>query len=78
MDDPQDPLEAFNKGWGVLAWTTNGAVKQMLRMTLRQCPAQQGSAPLDPCVIESMMYGCRVAEVVTTYPLHFGHHAACL
>ena len=65
MDDPQDLLEAFNGRWGVLAWGAPGPVKHMLRTILRQCPAQQGPAPADPCVVESMMYGCRVAEVAT-------------
>ena len=76
MDDPQDRLDAFNSGWGVLPWGAPDPVKRLLRATLRQCPAQQVPAPADPCVVESMMYGCRVAEVVSL--LFFRHHAAGL
>ena len=47
MDDPQDPLRAFNEDWGVLAWTIPSPVKQMLRTALKQWCQHTcaGSAP---------------------------------
>ena len=64
MDGPQDLMDAFNGRRGVLTWGSPDTVKRMLRETLQRSIAQRVT-PADPCVIESMMYGCRVAGVTT-------------
>ena len=66
MDGPQDLMDAFNGKWGVLAWGNPNTVKDMLRGILQRSAAQLVT-PADPCVIESMMYGCRVAEVTIIF-----------
>ena len=64
MDGPQDPLEAFHGACQVLTWWSPTRVKDLVRDALRRSPAQRVT-PAGPDVIESMMYGCRVAEVMT-------------
>ena len=66
MDDPQDPLRAFNGARGVLSWTTPEHVRQALRTAMQYWRLYTCTCPVKPNlpVIESMMYGCRVAEVV--------------
>ena len=64
MDGSQDSLDAFHDGFGVLTWRGQTSVKDLLRETLRRSPAQRVT-PANPNVIETMMYRCRVAEVVT-------------
>ena len=64
MDGPQDPLEAFQDAYQVFIWRSSDGVGNLVRDTLRRSAAQSATAA-DPDVIEAMMYGCRVAEVVT-------------
>ena len=64
MDGSQDSLDAFHARLGVLTWRNEVNVKDLLRETLRRSTAQRVT-PANPNVIESMMYGCRVAEVTT-------------
>ena len=64
MDGSQDSLDAFHARLGVLTWRSEVSVKDLLRETLRRSAAQRVT-PANPNVIESMMYGCRVAEVTT-------------
>ena len=65
MDGSQGPLDAFHARLGVFTWRSEVSVKDLLRETLRRNTAQRVT-PADPNVIESMMYGCRVAEVTTS------------
>ena len=65
MDGSQDLLDAFNARLGVLTWESAVSVKDLLRETLRRSTAQRVT-PAGPNVIETMVYGCRVAEVTTS------------
>ena len=64
MDGPQDLLEAFQDAYQVFTWWSPTGVKDLVRDTLRRSPAHRVT-PAGPDVIESMMYGGRVAEVMT-------------
>ena len=66
MDGPQDPLEAFQDAYQVFTWRSSDGVKDLVRDTLRRSTAQSVT-PADPDVIEAMIYGRRVAEVVTFF-----------
>ena len=68
MDDPQDPMRAFNEARGVLSWTTPEHVRMALRTAMQYWRQSTCTGPVSPnlAVIESMMYGCRVAKVVDT------------
>ena len=66
MDGSQGPLDAFHARLGVSTWRGEVSVKDLLRETLRRSTAQRVT-PFDPNVIESMIYGCRVAEVTTSF-----------
>ena len=63
MDGPQDPLEAFQDAYQVFTWRSPTGVKDLVRDTLRRSTAQRVT-PAGPDVIESMMYKCRVAEMM--------------
>ena len=64
MDSSQNPLDSFNAQACVFVWGAPVEVLDMLRDTLRRFLARL-NALAHPDVIESMMYGCRVAEVTT-------------
>ena len=64
MDSSQNLLDSFNAQACVLVWGAPVEVLDMLRDTLRRLLARL-NAPAHPDVIESMVYGCKVAEVTT-------------
>ena len=65
MGDPQDPLVAFQEAFGVLSWQSPDSMKASVRTVLSECPFVQGLPAAQLVAIEGMMYGCRVAEVLT-------------
>ena len=64
MDGSQDSLDAFHARLGVFTRRNGVSVKDLFRETLRRSTARR-ITPANPNVIESMMYGCRLAEVTT-------------
>ena len=64
MDGPQNSLETSQVAYQVFTWRSSDGVKDLVRDTLKRSTAQSVT-PADPDVIEAMIYGCRVAEVVT-------------
>ena len=65
MGDPQDPMGAFQEFYQVLIWRSPPQMRATVRSTLSQCAPAQGVPSTRLAVIEGMMYGCRVAEVLT-------------
>ena len=65
MGDPQDPLAAFQEAFGVLSWQSPDSMKASVRTVLSECPFVQGLPAAQLVAIEGMIYGCRVAEVLT-------------
>ena len=65
MGDPHDPLVAFQAAFGVLSWQSPDSMKASVRTTLSERPFVQGLPAAQLVAIEGMMYGCRVAEVLT-------------
>ena len=65
MGDPQDPLGAFQVANMVLTWRSPPDMRATVRTTLCQSPLAQGVPSARLAVIEGMVYGCRVAEVLT-------------
>ena len=65
MGDPQGPLGAFQVAYQVLTWRSPLDMGATVRATLSQSLLAQGVPNAHFAVIEGMMYGCRVAEVLT-------------
>ena len=61
----------------MFTWRSSDGVKELVRDNLRRSTAQSVT-PADPDVIEAMMYGCRVAVVVTFLPTSDTMQALCV
>ena len=65
MGGPQDPVVAFHEAYQVLTWRNPPGMRATVRGILSQSFALRGEPPARLAVVEGMMYGCRVAEVLT-------------
>ena len=64
MGDPQDPLGAFYAAYQVFIWRSPTGMVDLVRGALRRSGLLDG-ADVPPDVIEGMMYGRRLSEVLT-------------
>ena len=64
MGDPQGPLGAFYAAYQVFTWRSPAGMVEMVRGALRRSGLLENT-PTPPDVIEGMMYGCRLSEVLT-------------
>ena len=65
MGDPQDTLAAYHEVLGVLSCRTPESTRDTVTHVLRTSHAVQGLPAVPLAAIETMTYGCRVAEVMT-------------
>ena len=64
MGDPQDPLGAFHAAYQVFTWRSFTGMVEMVRGALRRSGLLE-DADVPPDVIEGMMYGRGLSEVLT-------------
>ena len=65
MGDPQGTLAAYHEVLGVLSCRTPASTMDAVAYSLRTSHAVRGLPPEQVASIETMTYGCRVAEVMT-------------
>ena len=64
MGDPQDPLGAFHAAYQVFTWRNPAGMVAMVRAALRRSGLLENTST-PPDVVEGMMYGCKLSEVLT-------------
>ena len=55
----------FQDAYQVLTWRSPDEMKRAVRVTLGECAFTRGVSSAHLAAVEGMMYGCRVAEVLT-------------